>query len=234
MRRFPAALLLACALAVLLAVAGCDYPEQGFFILRGMDAQGSAVETHIFQVEELVDDTDLTYGFTIHVYDTAAKTVYDLPFDNVPEFTRRGWLFGLRDSDYGRGDLALDLTHDDQMSFVGAWRAKAGAQAYALAGRLREPLAGSSRIDFSLPLPSGSGAAAQWQVETLSEKQALEMLGKLSAYKRVKGSAPDGLDPQLGRQALEQAGTAAAAPSAGAPAEIPKRYNPPPMGGRRS
>jgi hypothetical protein len=209
----------------------CDYPEQGFFLLSGVDARGGAVTSHVFEIKELVDDTDLTYGFTIHVYDPAAKVVIDLPFDNVPEFTRRGWLFSLADADYGHGDLALDLTHDDKMSFVGAWRAQRSGKLWPLAGEIQDPEGGQSRIRFDLPLPPGEAGVVGYTVEELTVKQVAERLGKLNAYKHIAGSLPEALDAGFGRNALEAQQDAQARVS-GAPVEQKPRYTPPPLGGR--
>jgi len=220
-----------CALLVCLLSTACDYPEQGFFLLSGMDGAGNLVASHVFEIKELVDDTDLTYGFTIHVYDPATKTVVDLPFDNTPDFERRGWLFSLSDSDYGQGDLALDLTHSDAMSFVGAWRGRRGGQAWPLAGEVTAPdEAGKSALRFALPLPSGGGITA-YSVEPLSAKQVAAKLGKLKDYQHIKGSAPEALDPELGRYALAQR-TAQSGQATGGPIEEKPRYTPPPLGGK--
>src|SRR5438105_4453710 len=43
--------------------ASCDYPEQGFFLLTALDANGQPVSKHLFEIHELTDDTDLTTGF---------------------------------------------------------------------------------------------------------------------------------------------------------------------------
>jgi hypothetical protein len=191
---------------VLLVLGGCDYPEQGYYSLTGYDAGGKAVVHHPFQIEELVDDTGLTYGFALHLYDSAHKTVIDRPIDNVPELTRRGWLVSLGNNEYGRGDLALDFTHVDQLSFVGAWRAKSGDKPYPLAGSIEvadDP--DPSRVDLDLPLPPVEGTenhAVRFVVEMLNTKQFVALLGApLKSFKHVKGSAPQSLDPELGRKA---------------------------------
>jgi hypothetical protein len=214
-------------------LASCDYPEQGFFRISAIDGNGTSVASHIFEVVELVDDTDLTYGFEINVFDIPRKTIYNIPFRNAPEFTRRGWLFGIGDADYGAGDLALDFTHDDMLHFVGAWRAGGGGSVvWPLAGSLPgTDENGKSRIQFSLPTPPWNEQARQWVVEPLTPAKAGEVLGKLSGYKRVKAKGPGDLDPAIGRDAQ-----AAGQPQANAPLPVvddQPRYTPPPLGGRR-
>jgi hypothetical protein len=115
--------LVALLLALAALLTSCDYPEEGYYSLTGYDTAGNAVVHHAFYIQELVDETELTYGYALHLYDPARKTVLDVPIDNVPDLSRRGWLVSVSDKDYGHGDLALDLTHVDQLNFVGAWRA---------------------------------------------------------------------------------------------------------------
>lgn len=208
----PNVYVLLTALAALLACAllsSCDYPEAGYYALTGYDAAGTAVIRHPFQIEELVDDTELTYGYALHLYDPSHKTVFDLPLDNVPDLSRRGWLTGISDHDYGHGDLALDLTHVDQLSFVGAWRPYAGGRAYPLAGSVEEADdPAPSPIDLSLPLPpteASENHAVRFVVDTLTEKKFVALLGApLKTFKHIKGGKPDGLDPELGRTAAGQ------------------------------
>ena len=205
-------LILRLVLAVLLAlcvgglVASCDYPEAGLYSLTGYDAAGNAVIHHPFEIEDLVDDTGLTYGFALHLYDPDKKTVLDIPIDNSPDLTQRGWLLSISDQDYGHGDLALDLTHVDHISFVGAWREHSGARPYPLAGNVAstdDPQ--PSAVDLGSTEPQFAGTerhAVRFEVDTLSEKQFGALLGgPKKTFKHVKGTKPSDLDPELGRSA---------------------------------
>jgi len=193
------------AMAVAASVSSCDYPEAGYYSLTGYDASGTAVIRHAFQIEELVDDTELTYGYALHLYDPGRKTVVDIPIDNSPDISRRGWLTGLTDKDYGHGDLALDLTHVDSLTFVGAWREYAGGRAYPVAGTVEavdDPA--PSPIDLTGTLPQVGATenhAVRFVVDTLTEKKFVALVGApLKNFKHVKGTKPDGLDPELGRK----------------------------------
>jgi hypothetical protein len=224
------ALAAASSLVLLGLLAGCDYPEQGFFLLTGMDADGQAVSKTVFEIVELVDDTDLTYGFTVHLYDPATKRVVDLPFENAPDLTRRGWLFSVSDVDFGHGDLALDFTHDEQLSFVGVWRGSR-PRPWPLAGKVATgEEEGPSDIEFDLPIPDGQ-PAVMWKAVKLSESAAAKLLGaKPKSFKHIKGTAPDGLDPEQGRYALADSRGGAVEPETAPPTRAkPAR---PPLGGK--
>jgi hypothetical protein len=243
-------LALLAGLATILGLTGCDYPEQGFFLLNAVDGGGHIVGKHLFEIEELVDDTDLTYGFAVHLYDPARKRVLDLPFANSTDFSRRAWLFTLAGSDYGQGDLALDFTHDDHLSFVGAWRAAPDRRAYPLAGEVESTDEDKpSAVTFDSPLPSGvpgsdgpGGPIVGFLVQEVSEAEAAKFLGaKPKTFKHVKGMEPQGLDPELGRTVATASGgqTNAAAgqvvpagTDSATPASRPHPAPPPPLGGK--
>jgi hypothetical protein len=204
--RLVLAVLLAAALLGAAGLSSCDYPEEGYYSLTGYDAQGNAVVHHPFQVEELVDDTELTYGYALHLYDPEHKTVYDIPIDNSPDLSRRGWLLGISQADYGHGDLALDMTHVDHISFVGAWREQAGSKAVPIAGDVQstdDPQ--PSPVTFSSARPEFGGTerhAVRFEVDTLTEKQFTALIGgPAKGFKHIKGTKPQGLDPELGRAA---------------------------------
>ncbi len=113
-----------CCLAgglAIMVLASCDYPEQGCFELVALDAYSAPVASWPLLVEELTDDTHMTYGFTVLI--PVDGDLLELPLQNSEDMTRRAWTLTLSHADLQLGDLDLELSHsEDRLSFTGAYR----------------------------------------------------------------------------------------------------------------
>jgi len=99
----------------------CDYPEQGYYELTALDGFGLPVVSWPLMVEELVDDTDMTYAFNVLL--PIEGELLELPLANVEMEQARAWELRLSQADYGRGDLDLTLKHAaERLGFIGAYR----------------------------------------------------------------------------------------------------------------
>lgn len=102
-------------------LSACDYPEQGCFELVALDAYSAPLASWPLLVEELTDDTHMTYGFTVLL--PVDGELLELPLQNSADMTRRAWTLTLSHADLGLGDLDLELSHsEDRLSFTGAYR----------------------------------------------------------------------------------------------------------------
>lgn len=158
---------LALAAALLWLAPGCDYPEQGYYQLTGLDARLNIAWRMPFMVEELVDDTHMTYGFNVLL--PADGALVEVPLENGEELTRRYWLLALADADTLAGDLQLELAHSaERLSFTGGYRAVGTGPADALAGfAAPEEVAGRTRL-----IPNGEWPPLH---ETLAQVAYLEL-----------------------------------------------------------
>ncbi|MBN2081605.1 hypothetical protein JW859_05275 [bacterium] len=99
----------------------CDYPEQGCYELAALDGFGLPVASWPLMVEELVDDTDMTYAFNVLL--PVEGELLELPLTNVEMEQARAWELRLSQADYGLGDLDLTLKHAaERLGFIGAYR----------------------------------------------------------------------------------------------------------------
>lgn len=102
-------------------LSACDYPEQGFYELVALDDYLSPVASWPLMVEELTDDTHMTYGFNVLL--PVDGELLELPLADSSDLSRRAWTLMLSHSDLGQGDLDLELSHREQrLSFTGAYR----------------------------------------------------------------------------------------------------------------
>ncbi len=255
MRHYLPLLLAVLALAPAL-LAGCDYPQAGFYSLVGRDAAGKAVLRLPFAVEELVDDTEMTTGFMLLLPAPPSgdvSQVVEVPVQNGTDFTARSWQCVLADADTNAGDVHVVLTHAaERLSFDGAYR----TDAFSPISRLTAVLLPAdknlvSKLDFQTGLPHvpTADAVVSWELAAI-EKKAFEQAigGALAKAKRLGATAVDEafLDAALLAEqvALEQTAQGAdsarqdSASKAGKTAKRPKlkpgaKQNPPPnLGGR--
>jgi len=246
------------AIGVMLSLlAGCDYPQAGFYSLVGRDADGKTVMRLPFAVEEEVDDTEMTTGYKLLLpapLKEGTPCVVEVQVQNGTDFTRRSWNCAIAAADTRAGDVHIDLTHaDERMSFVGAYRPNAFSPVVQLAAELFPGATGdSNRITFITDLPkvTGGEAITQWELVSI-EKAAFEQAigGPLAKAKRNAAATPEKgfleaalLAEQvlLEQTVLAQAKADAASPPAkpvkpGAkakPKPAAKRAQPPTLGGR--
>jgi hypothetical protein len=169
------------AVGIMLSLlAGCDYPQAGFFSLVGKDAAGKTVLRLPFAVEEEVDDTEMTTGYKLLLPappQDGTPCVVEVQVQNGTDFTRRSWNCAIAAADTRAGDVHIDLTHaDERMSFIGAYRRDAFSPVVQLAAELFTSASGeSNRLTFSTELPKVPGAEAvvQWDLVSI-EKNAFE------------------------------------------------------------
>lgn len=102
-------------------LASCDYPEQGYYELSAIDGYGLPIAGWPLMIEELTDDTHMTYGFNLLL--PVKGELLELPLTNSADMTRRSWTLLLSHADLGAGDLDLELVHAaERLSFTGAYR----------------------------------------------------------------------------------------------------------------
>ncbi len=201
-RALPLAGLAALLLAALLC--GCDYPEQGFYELVGVNAQGDAVIAHPFMVEEIVDDTELTIGFRVLLPGPEKGTLAEAELSNSTDLSRRGWHLSLADSDTRAGDLDIDLDHidldtgDGRLEFSGLYRAGTKATPANIGGFAAPSSAdGISRLISKLDLPKmpkGYPRVDRFELRPISQELFEQRIGaKLSAARRLSALKPAGL-----------------------------------------
>jgi hypothetical protein len=183
--RYLSVLVLACA--ALLGLAGCDYPEAGFFELVAVDG-GKQVGSFPFMVEELTDDTDLTIGFNILLPRNGELVL--VPLENGTDLSRRNWLLRLADRDTGAGDVQLQFIHEsEEMRFTGAYRQRGATQSESFSGKdivdvmgkVVIPASGDARLAFETRLPErmlgGKANSARWELRPLSQSAFEKILG---------------------------------------------------------
>ena len=191
------ALVLATALAL---AAGCDYPEQGCYSLIAFDGYGMPVTSRPFLVDELVDDTGMTYAFTLAWPVDGELAVIDLA--DASDETRRAWLATLTGEVTAAGELDLLLSHSAELlSFGGAYQPVAGEEApvYPLAGFVRSDDTGrSGRVHFNgglPPLPLELAECRSFELRRISEEEFEEALGCAIGDAVRREAAPrDGLE----------------------------------------
>jgi hypothetical protein len=174
-RNIPVVLLL----AVLLA--GCNYPEQGYYELVALDEYGNELLAWPFAIEELVDDSEMTYGFMLVL--PSGEGLWEYRLEDVASMHYRGWTVELPDSITGFGDVDLGLYHaNETMTIIGAYRES--ELQLAAAAQKRKPLIWlfraeaepdfdtmSAKLHFSSTLPPVSGAAeaAQYMLRSVDK-----------------------------------------------------------------
>lgn len=197
-----AALLLACALA--LGLSSCDYPEQGYYELTGIDSQGRALVAHPFMVEEIVDDTQLTVGFRILLPGSVKGTLVQTELINSQDFTRRGWHLALAQVDTHAGDLDIDIDHidlesgDSQLEYDGLFRGDAKTKPVQVDGFVAPSSDdGVSRIvsNDGLPkMPKGYPKVERYELRGITKEQFEQRIGgTVEEARRLDARAPDGL-----------------------------------------
>ncbi len=136
------------ALALVLAglLAACDYPEQGYFELVALDASLTVVGRVPLAVEELVDDTEMTYGFNVLL--VGDGELIEVPLVNGEDKSRRYWSVSVGQGATGLGDLVFELEHRaERLSLKGGYRSAAGEPAYEFAAYAApEEITGRTRL----------------------------------------------------------------------------------------
>lgn len=250
----PGALrLLRLAWAPLLAVGislltACDYPEQGFYVLRGSDADGAVCAEYALYVEEITDDSGITTGFQVLL--PRDGRLVELPLTDSTDISRRAWHLALAASDSGAGDLDLTLSHmQERLSFFGAYLAPLDGSAVQDLLAHIPPGDGPelSRIVFDSALPQVATAdgsavpALEWGLAALSQDAFERLLGTtLAKATRVAAAAREPLDASAGAAGWAEPATAepasvgdSAAEKQPDPAKPREKPRTPPLGGRK-
>jgi hypothetical protein len=186
--KFPLTFLFALLAACMLA--GCDYPEAGFYEITAVD-KGKTVGAFPFMIEELTDDTDLTIGFNIML--PRRGELVAVKMENGRDFSKRSWDVRLGQGDSGYGDLQLELVHAaDTLSFNGARRDPEAGQSEMFRGQDIMEFAGKvvtnagdpahpAEITFDGVLPgtllSGRANEAKWTLRRISQAAFEKALG---------------------------------------------------------
>ena len=135
--------------------ASCDYPEQGYYELVALDATLTVVGRVPLQVEELVDDTEMTYGFNVLL--PRDGELIEVPLVNGEDKSRRYWSVAAGQGDTGLGDIVFELEHRaERLSLKGGYRSAEGEPAYEFAAfAAPEEVTGRTRL-----IPNGAWATA--------------------------------------------------------------------------
>ena len=183
-----------------LLAGSCDYPEQGFYELSAVDGYGLPIASWPLMVEELTDDTHMTYGFNLLL--PVEGELLELPLTNSADMTRRSWTLSLSHADLGAGDLDLELVHAaERLSFTGAYRVPPPVElperpamatvdppetvldtrpGYAFGGYLPAVESGSNEIIINgdlPPLPEDLAGAVGFELRSITQEQFEQALG---------------------------------------------------------
>jgi hypothetical protein len=185
--KLPLTILLSLLAASLLA--GCDYPEAGFYEIAVVD-KGKTIGSFPFMIEELTDDTDLTIGFNIMLPRRGELVIVKM--ENGRDFSKRSWDVRMGQGDSGYGDLQLELVHaSDTLSFNGARRDPSAGQSEMFRGQDIMEFAGKvvtaadndqpAAITFDGMLPGsllqGRANEAKWSFRRISQAAFEKALG---------------------------------------------------------
>jgi hypothetical protein len=96
---------------LLCGLCSCEYPEQGYYELVGLDADGRVQGSQMFIVEEYVDDTEMTTGFGVLLPALDGKSLVSIPLAATEGFESRGWELHTNVRQTGQGNLDLVITH---------------------------------------------------------------------------------------------------------------------------
>jgi hypothetical protein len=236
----------AAVLALVLAglLASCDYPEQGYYELVGLDASLTVVQRVPLQVEELVDDTEMTYGFNILL--AGEGELIEVPMVNGADKSRRYWSVAVGQGDTGLGDLVFELEHRaERLSLKGGYRSVEGEPAYAFAAfAAPEEVTGRTRLVPNGTWPPLAAALKDngvmyFELRTITRQEFITECGGIAPedLPRRDAAAVDLGDvlPQP-EQAAQAAATQAGADDAAGASTVPveeRRKAPPTLGGRR-
>ena len=222
-------LLVLCCLA-----ASCEYPEEGYYQLDLLDSEGEVFGIFPFYVQELVDDTHLTYGFAMLVPQAGLGKLVEVEIRNGEDLSRRYWLTGMTDIDSHAGDIALELTHaQERLSFKGAYRPWPTGSTFSLGGYIL-PGSPSGTVVVNGPVPPvpfDVHTASRIEIRRIDKADFEDFLGSsVEEAERVKAQSAPVLLPDAADEDYSAGPPKVAAPRDKA-ADEPKR-NPPPMGGR--
>jgi hypothetical protein len=233
-RRLLAGLL--ALVAALLALASCDYPEEGYFQLELLDEKDKVFAIYPFRMRELVDDTSLTYGFALQIPRAEAGQIVELELKNGSDLSKRSWHLDLATPDSGAGDVSLELTHiNERMSFVGLFRPWAEGKTFDVGGYVLSGGELSTVVFNGLmpPVPFGPTQARRIEIRRIDKAEFEDYLGSSIEKAEILKA---GAAPMLLPDASDSDYTAPPPQSADKPREEKKqektRPKPPPMGGR--
>ena len=229
MRHLTAAVL---ACASILWLTACDYPEQGFFALVGVDGEGERAAYLPFMVDELTDDSHMTIGFTVYL--PKYGELVELPLQNGEDLSRRYWLLEIADADSGAGNVSIELEHsEERLMLSGLYQSAAGEPVQRIAGFMVPVVGDVSQLVFSSEKPDVPRALSDvlfFEIHPVERGEFEEFLGTtVEKARRVAASElPD----------LSQAPQAPTADEQAPEEQKPPRKQDdkpksPPLGGRR-
>ncbi|MCC7479491.1 hypothetical protein IT575_13685 [bacterium] len=203
-RALPAALVPLALLGLLMLLGGCDYPEQGFYELVGVNDRGDAVIAHPFMVEEIVDDTELTIGFRVLLPGSERGSLAEAELTNSTDLSRRGWHLALANGDTRAGDIDIDIDHidldtgDGRLEFSGLYRSSEKNAPVSIGGFAAPSSAeGISRVIARLDLPKmpkGYPRVDRYELRPISQASFEQRIGAaLKDARRMSALKPSGL-----------------------------------------
>ena len=164
MRAFTYTLLL---LGLFAGLSSCDYPEQGYYELVGLDEEGRLQGSQLFIVEEYVDDTEMTTGFGLLLPSLDGESLVSIPMTATEGFESRGWQVSTNARQTGQADLELLITHiGERIKLSGSLQGAGQDQPDEFHATLRDAESGTNImfVGEQPRLPADFGKATQLQL----------------------------------------------------------------------
>ncbi|MCB1186413.1 hypothetical protein KDL29_04520 [bacterium] len=167
------AFILSTAILMLLCgLCSCEYPEQGYFELAGLDEDGKLVGSQLFIVEEYVDDSEMTTGFGLLLPHVDGRHLVSVPMDPTDGFESRGWIVHTNAKQTGHGNLFLQMTHiGERLKLEGSLHIAGQESPEDFHASLRSEDRITSILFVGGPpaLPPEFNGAVDWQLRWLDE-----------------------------------------------------------------
>lgn len=166
--------------SLLLMLSSCEYPEQGFYEIVGLDEDGRITARQPFIIEEYVDDSEMTQGFGLLLPHIDGEHLVSIPLEATEGFESRGWTIRTNARQTGHGDLFLEMTHiGERLKFSGSLLVAGQDAAQAFNGTVRSE-DGITSIIFiggTPALPEAFAGTTDWQLRRIDAEGFEELSG---------------------------------------------------------
>ncbi|MCB1216676.1 hypothetical protein KDL44_04750 [bacterium] len=216
------------SIATLLLLGGlcsCEYPEQGYFELAGLDGDGRLVASQLFIVEEYVDDSEMTTGFGLLLPHVDGRQLVSIPMDPTEGFEARGWIVRTNARQTGHGNLLLEMTHiAERLKLQGSLHVAGRESAEEFHATLRsdEDATAILFVGGAPPLPEAFRGAVNWELRRLDEDVFEARTGLSLSSPRVPLQPWDMYEEDGSLAAEQSAARSEPGPDRGQPVDKPR------------
>ncbi len=211
-------------LSLLCALCSCEYPEQGYYELVGLDADGRLVARQLFIVEEYVDDSEMTTGFGLQLPHMDGVHLVSIPLEATDGFESRGWTLRTNARQTGNGNLLLELTHiGERLKLQGSLHVadRESAENFHASVRSAEGITSILFVGGAPSLPEAFRGSVDWQLRRLGQ-ESFEALSGLTADSPVMPLQPWDIYEEDGSSASPREQAADPGPDRTEPAPKPR------------